>query len=107
LKNMEGLLALKPDLLLVSTLASGVRLERLRELGLPVFSLGEMRGVTPFLRNVRAVSALLKRTEQGELYAASTLSRLEALARHVPAKERKTAIQLTYYGSKIYGSGSN
>jgi iron complex transport system substrate-binding protein len=106
LKNMEGLLALQPDLLLVSTLSSGVRLERLRELGLTVFSLGEMRGVASFLRNVRAISALLGRAEQGELYAKSTLSRLESIARHVPQQGRKSAIQLTYYGNKIYGSGA-
>lgn len=107
LKNMEGLLALQPDLLLVSTLSSGVRLERLREQGLTVFSLGEMRGLDSFLRNVRAISALLGRAQQGELYATSTLERLQALARHVPVHERKTAIQLVYYGNKIYGSGVN
>ena len=107
LKNMEGLLALKPDLLLVSTLSSGIRLERLRELGLTVFSLGEMRGVDSFVRNARAISALLGRAEQGELYVTSTLSRLEAIARHIPTSERKSAIQLVYYGNKIFGSGDN
>lgn len=107
LKNMEGLLALNPDLLLVSTLSSGVRLERLRELGLTVFSLGEMRGVASFLRNVRAIATLLGRAEQGELYATSTLARFEAIARHLAPRERKTAIQLVYYGNKIYGSGAN
>lgn len=107
LRNMEGLLALHPDLLLVSTLSSGVRLERLRELGLTVFSLGEMRGVASFLRNVRAIAALLGRAEQGELYATSTLGRLESIARHVSPRERKTGIQLVYYGNKIYGSGAD
>lgn len=107
LKNLEGLLELKPDLLLVSTLSSGARLERLRETGLTVFSLGEMRGVDSFLRNARAIAALLGRPELGEMYATSTLRRLESIARHVPASERKTAIQLTYYGNKIYGSGAD
>lgn len=106
LKNMEGLLALEPDLLLVSTLSSGARLERLRETGLVVFSLGEMRGVDSFLRNARAVAALVGRPELGEMYAQSTLRRLQSIARHLPEGERKTAIQLTYYGNKIYGSGS-
>lgn len=106
LKNMEGLLALQPDLLLVSTLSSGARLERLRETGLTVFSLGEMRGVESYLRSARAISALLGRPELGEMYAQSTLRRLQSIARHVPDVERKTAIQLTYYGTKIYGSGA-
>lgn len=106
LKNMEGLLALQPDLLLVSTLSSGARLERLRETGLTVFSLGEMRGVESYLRNARAISGLLGRPALGEMYAESTLARLQSIARHLPDEERKTAIQLTYYGTKIYGSGS-
>lgn len=107
LKNLEGLLALQPDLLLVSTLSSGARLERLRETGLTVFSLGEMRGVDSFLRNARAIAALLGRPELGEMYASSTLRRLQSIARHIPDAERKTAIQLTYYGNKIYGSGAD
>lgn len=105
LKNMEGLLALEPDLLLVSTLSSGARLERLRETGVTVFSLGEMRGVDSFLRNARAVAALVGRTELGEMYATSTLRRLRSIAAHLPPERRKSAIQLTYYGNKIYGSG--
>jgi ABC-type Fe3+-hydroxamate transport system substrate-binding protein len=106
LKNMEGLLALQPDLLLVSTLSSGARLERLRETGLTVFSLGEMRGVESYLRNARAIAALVGRAELGEMYAQSTLGRLQAIARDLPDAERKSAVQLTYYGTKIYGSGA-
>lgn len=107
LKNMEGLLALQPDLLLVSTLSSGARLDRLRETGVTVFSLGEMRGVESYLRNARAISALVGRPELGEMYADSTLRRLQSIARHLPEGERKSAIQLTYYGNKIYGSGAH
>lgn len=107
LKNLEGLLELQPDLLLVSTLSSGARLERLRETGMTVFSLGEMRGVDSFLRNARAIAALLGRPELGEMYATATLRRLRSIARHIPPAERKTAIQLTYYGNKIYGSGAD
>ncbi len=106
LKNMEALLALEPDLLLVSTMSSGARLERLRETGLTIFSLGEMRGVDSFLRNARAIAALLGRPELGAMYAESTLRRLRSIAQTLPEAERKTAIQLTYYGNKIYGSGA-
>lgn len=105
LENMEALLALQPDLLLVSTLSSGARLERLRETGLTVFSLGEMRGVNSFLANARAIAALLGRPALGAMYAESTLRRLKSIAQKLPTEQRKSAIQLTYYGNKIYGSG--
>lgn len=106
LANLEGLLALEPDLLLVSTLSSGVRVERLRETGVAVFSLGEMRGVESFLNNARAIAALLGRPELGAMYAESTLRRLQSIARTLPDERRKTAIQVVYYGNKIYGSGA-
>ena len=103
--DIESLIALSPDLLLVSTLASGARLERLRETGMNVFSLGQMRGVESFLANARAVALLVGRPRLGELYAKSFLRRIESIAASLPLRRRKTAIQLTYYGSKIYGSG--
>lgn len=106
LANLEGLLALEPDLLLVSTLSSGVRVERLRETGIAVFSLGEMRGVESFLSNARSIAALLGRAELGAMYAESTLRRLQSIAQTLPNDQRKTAIQLVYYGNKIYGSGA-
>lgn len=105
LKDLERLLALSPDLLLVSTLSSGARLERLRETGMNVFSLGEMRGVESFLNNARQVAALVGRPALGELYADSFTRRLRSIAVSIPKRKRKSAIQLTYYGSKIYGSG--
>ncbi len=105
IKNMERLLSLSPDLLIISTLSSETRLQRLRDAGLNVFVLGEMRGVESFLRSVHMVATLAGRPELGQLYARTFRQRLEEIARGLPQKQRKTAAQLTYYGKKIYGSG--
>ncbi len=105
IKNLERLLSLKPDLLIVSTLSSETRLERLREAGLNVFVLGEMRGVETFLENVHVVAAIAGKPELGHLYVDTFRRRLESIAKDLPQGERKTAAQFTYYGKKIYGSG--
>jgi iron complex transport system substrate-binding protein len=105
LHDMERLLALQPDLLLVSSLAAGPRLERLRESGLALFVTGEMRGVDNYLHNARAVATLLGRAQAGELYVRTFRRRLESIARNLPAAARKTALQLVYYGKQIFGSG--
>lgn len=105
LRDVESLLALSPDLLLVSTLSSGSRLERLRETNVEIFSIGEMRGVDSFLANARAIATLVGRPQLGEVYADAYLRRLRSIAAKLPASRRRTAIQLTYYGNKIYGSG--
>jgi iron complex transport system substrate-binding protein len=103
--DFETLLGLKPDLLIVSTLSSGLRLERLREAGLTVFVLGEMRGLDAYLDSARAVSALLGEAELGRRYAESFRQRMARVAAGLPEAERKTALQLVYYGRELYGSG--
>lgn len=105
LRDMETLLALQPDLLVVSTLSSEMRVERLREAGLNVFVLGEMRGVESFISAVHMMAALLDKPRLGEMYATTFMQRLNRIAAGLPQRERKTAAQLTYYGKKIYGSG--
>jgi iron complex transport system substrate-binding protein len=105
LKDMERLLALEPDLLVVSTLSSETRLQRLRDAGLNVFVLGEMRGQESFLHNARSLAVLLGRPKLGELYARSFARRMRSIAKDLPPERRKTAMQLTFYGKKIYSSG--
>jgi iron complex transport system substrate-binding protein len=105
LRELERLLELQPDLLIVSTLSAETRLQRLRDAGLNVFVLGQMRGLDSFLHNVRALATLLGRSEQGELYASGFLRRMRSIAAQLPANERKTAIQLTFYGKRIFSSG--
>lgn len=105
LKDMERLLTLEPDLLIVSTLSAETRLQRLRDAGLNVFVLGEMRGQESFLHNARALAVLLGRPKLGELYAQSFERRMRAIAKDLPEQQRKTAMQLTLYGKKIYSSG--
>jgi iron complex transport system substrate-binding protein len=105
LGDLERLIALEPDLLLLNTLGSETRVARLRELGIPVFDLGEMRGVDSFLADARAIATIVGRPELGEQYAASFRRRLEHVAPDVPASERKRAAYLAVFGTNVYGGG--
>jgi iron complex transport system substrate-binding protein len=104
--DMDGLLALHPDLLIVSTLASGVRVERLRETGLEVFVLGEMTGLSAYLDSALAISTLLDRRQLGQAYVHSFTRRMKSIAKDLPPSARKSALQLVYYGRQLYGSGT-
>jgi iron complex transport system substrate-binding protein len=105
--DFETLLGLQPDLLIVSTLSSTLRLERLREAGLTVFVLGEMRGLDAYLDSALAVSALVGKAELGREYAKSFRRRMASVAANLPASGRKTALQLVYYGRELFGSGKD
>jgi iron complex transport system substrate-binding protein len=103
--DFETLLSLRPDLLIVSTLSSGVRIERLRDAGLSVFVLGEMRGLESYLDSALSVATLVGQPELGLHYAQSFRSRMANIAATLPQAGRKTALQLVYYGRQLYGSG--
>lgn len=107
LDDVEGLLQLKPDLLLASLHGPLQPLERLREAGIEVFDLGEMRGVQAFLDSARKVAALCGRASEGERYAEQFQSRLQRIASDLPAEARKSALYMALLGGHLYGAGKN
>jgi iron complex transport system substrate-binding protein len=106
LGDLESLLELRPDLLLVSTISSASKLERLRDVGLNVFSLGEMRGVESFMLNTRYLAAIVGREDLGRRYERAFMRRMRSIAQTLPMEGRKTAAYMIFYGGKIFGSGT-
>lgn len=104
LDDLEKLIALQPDLVLLNTLGSHTRIERLREQGIRVFDLGEMRGVDTFLANARAIATLVGRPELGERYARNFRRRLAQVAPD-GSGDRPRAAYLAVFGTSVYGGG--
>ncbi|MEN9581477.1 MAG: hypothetical protein RJA70_4486 [Pseudomonadota bacterium] len=105
--DVEALLHLKPDLLFISTQTSPAKVARLREAGLTVFNLGEMRGLRTFPHNVRQIAALVGAEAQGEHYVRTFEERLSRVAVGLPSAARKTAIYLSVFGTQMYGGARN
>jgi iron complex transport system substrate-binding protein len=103
LDDTESLLALKADLLLVNNYGDRARVARLRESGLAVFDLGEMRGLATLLPNIRDVAALLGDPARGAAYERALLQRLARVAAPLGAAPRRRAIYASIYGDRIYG----
>jgi len=101
--RVEALLGVRPDLVLVNSLGDHAFVHRLRDAGLRVFDLGPMRGVETFLANLRAVGWLVGREAQARTLAEQFRSRLEAIARHVPAAARRGGLYLGVQGNRLYG----
>lgn len=104
--RVEELLALKPDLVLVNNLGNDGRIERLREAGLTVFDLGEMRGMKTLLPNIVTVGTLLGRPEAGRELATRFERRMQSIAKHVPEAERPLAVYASIYGDSLYGAST-
>lgn len=107
LDDLETLIALRPDLLLLNTLGSGTKVSRLRDAGIVVFDLGEMRGVAGFVDNARVIAKLVGRPALGERYAKQFQARLERVAAEVPQKDRIDAAYVSVFGTNVYGGGRN
>lgn len=100
-RQMERLLELKPDLVLVSSLGDHAWVQKLRDSGLVVYDLGPMLGVATFLYNVSAMGLLVGRPESAAELAGHFMTRLESIAKHLPATARRGALYLSVQG--LYG----
>ncbi|MCP4447543.1 MAG: ABC transporter substrate-binding protein [Myxococcales bacterium] len=103
MNETERLLSLSPDLILVSSLSSIPHAERLRSSGIAVFTLGDMRGVESFLRDVRQISVLLGSHSGGERLASVYGRRMRSIANMTPKSVRKEAIYLSAYSTQMFG----
>lgn len=103
LVNLEAVVNLKPDLVLVHDFGRIDRIERLREAGVPVFNLGEMRGLRTLLPNLENIATLLGRPERGKELARRFLRRMQAIAWNVPKERRPRGVYVAVHGDQIYG----
>jgi iron complex transport system substrate-binding protein len=106
LAKIEDILSLQPDLVIVNNLGNEGRIERLREAGLTVFDLGEMRGLKTLLPNIVTIGALLGRPEAGVQLAQRFERRMTSIAKDIPEAERPLAIYASIYGDSMYGAST-
>ncbi|MCB9763660.1 MAG: ABC transporter substrate-binding protein [Alphaproteobacteria bacterium] len=103
-EDIERVLSLKPDLVLVSRFADAARVSRLREAGVEVFDLGEMRGVETTREDIVTLGTLLGQPERAGRLLARFDRELAALeARVPPAEAQPEGIYLSVYGDTFFG----
>ena len=99
--DAEALLALEPDLILTHHLSRMDRVMQLREAGLTVFDLGEMKGLDTLLPNIQTVANLLNIPERGRAFAYRIETRMARIAdQQAPGPD---AIYVGVHGDKMYG----
>lgn len=103
MNETEQLLALKPDLLILSSLSSISHAQRLRDAGIEIFILGDMRGVTSFVRDVQQIAWLIGAEERGARLATGYARRMRRVADDIPQAKRKRGIYLSAYGTQMFG----
>ncbi|MEM6370871.1 MAG: ABC transporter substrate-binding protein [Myxococcota bacterium] len=102
-KDVEAVLALRPDLVVISKFAGEDYMARLRERGVAVFDLGEMRGVVDTVGDIEVLGQLLKEPARAERLRNDYLRNLSALESAVSDRDRPRGIYLSVLGDSLFG----
>ncbi|MEM7136448.1 MAG: ABC transporter substrate-binding protein [Myxococcota bacterium] len=102
-EDLEAIIALEPDLVFINGFVDVRHVQRMKEAGLTVFNLGEMRGVETFLPNIIEVASVLGVPERGEVMAQEFARRLSSVAADVPKDARQRALYVGIHGDRLYG----
>ena len=100
LERIETVVALQPDLVVVSNVMDARRIARLREAGLRVFDIGPMRGMETFVPAIRTLGRLTGEPRRAERIADQLEQRM---ARVWEGEPHHVAMYVGVVGGKIYG----
>jgi ABC-type Fe3+-hydroxamate transport system substrate-binding protein len=101
--DVEAVLALAPDLVVLNSYGATAKVTRLRERGIQVFDLGEMRGAEMVVRDIHLVATLLGHPERGQRLASGWQRRYRAVAAALGSRPRRRAVYVATYGGKLFG----
>jgi iron complex transport system substrate-binding protein len=102
--DIERVVVLRPDLVLANRFSDPWNcVPRLREAGVAVFDLGEMRGLATLLPQIAMVAELLGHPERGEQLTATLRTRLRALLATASPRPRRRALYLGVIGNDLFG----
>lgn len=100
---VEALLALHPDLVLMSSIGSMKHTRQLREAGVTVFELGELRGLRTFRLMVSLLGELLGETGAATEYLLDLEHRLQEVSQRRGSRPRIPGLYLSILGSELQG----
>lgn len=102
-RDIETIIELRPDLVVINNFVDRRHVERLKDAGLNVFDLGEMRGLQTLPSNIRQIAAVLGVPERGEQLADELLRGLAAVAADIPKNDRRRGLYVGIHGDRLYG----
>jgi iron complex transport system substrate-binding protein len=98
---VEGILALKPDLVLMNSFGAQGSAQRLRSAGVVVFDLGELRGESTLVHIALSLGELLGEPERARRYLDSLQGRMRRVSAALADRPRKRAMFLSVLGPDL------
>jgi iron complex transport system substrate-binding protein len=105
--DVEHILALKPDIVIISSFVNEAVIARLKEANVAVFDLGDTRGFESLLSDITALGQVLKVTVRAAQLTERIERELQALKQAVPLKNRPEGMYVSMYGDSFFGGTTN
>lgn len=103
LEDLEAILALSPDLVVVSNIAAPARVQRLRERGLRVFNLGAPEGEATLLRDLRLLGRLVGQAARADALASRFERRFDRVGTDGGTSDGPAGLYVTRIAGQLYG----
>ena len=104
--TVEQVLALDPDLVIVGGMSSAGQIAQLRDAGVHVFRMGEMRGISSFLYDASVIARMVGAGDAGERLGERLATRMRMVAADIPEDRRPLGLYLGVIGRGLYGGGN-
>ena len=105
--RVEEVLALNPDLVIVSGMSDAGHIRQLRDAGVPVFRMGEMRGLSTFAHDARLIATMVGARGAGAQLAETLQRRMRMVAADIPLEGRPRGLYLGVIGRGLYGGANH
>jgi iron complex transport system substrate-binding protein len=102
-RDIETIIELRPDIVFINNFIDRRQVERLKEAGLNVFDMGEMRGLETLLPNIRQLAAVLDAPERGQELADGFMRELAAVSAAIEDQDRRRGLYVGIHGDRLYG----
>jgi iron complex transport system substrate-binding protein len=102
-RDIETIIELRPDIVFINNFVDRRHVERLKDAGLNVFDMGEIRGLKTLPANIRQVATVVGARERGERLARRLLEELAAVSADIPVAARRRGLYVGIHGDRLYG----
>lgn len=102
-RDVETIIELRPDIVFINNFVDRRQVQRLKDAGLNVFDMGEMRGLETLLPNIRQLSAVLGKPDRGKALADDFVAKLQAVSGDIAQQDRRRGLYVGIHGDRLYG----
>jgi iron complex transport system substrate-binding protein len=102
-RDIETIIELRPDIVFINNFIDRRQVQRLKDAGLNVFDMGEMRGLATLLPNIQQLAGVLGAPERGQELADDFVQKLAAVSADLGDQDRRRGLYVGIHGDRLYG----